>query len=106
MAIEEYRGSDGLSLDELYDGLRVGKYQLWTCQSDDIDAAVITAITGKSCRLVAAGGSYMKVWVKWLPHIEEFARSHGCNELTIYGRAGWARAAGFEVLYTKLSRAI
>ena len=106
MAIEEYTGDDPLNLDEIYDGLRCGKYQLWTCHSDDIDAAVVTAITGKACRLVTAGGSYMRVWVNWLPHIEQWAKEKGCEEMIIYGRAGWARAAGFNVLYTKMSRKI
>lgn len=106
MAIEEYTGDDPLDLDEIYDGLRVGKYQLWTCQSDAIDAVVLTAIEGKACRIVTAGGSYMSIWVDWLPCVEKFAKQHGCEELIVYGRIGWARAAGFNVLYTKMSRKI
>lgn len=106
MALEEYHGGDGLTLDQLYDGLRTANYQCWTCQSDDIDAVVVTAIEGDKCRLLSAAGSYMKVWVNWLPYIEKFAKEHGCNELIAYGRYGWSRAAGFNVLYTKMARKI
>ena len=97
------------TLQDIYERLCEGKFQLWTSQSEHCEAALITAIQEKDCKfclLLAAGGRNMRVWVQWLPHVEEWAREHGCKELRIYGRIGWARAANFEIVYTKMRKAI
>lgn len=105
-AVDWYRGDDGPSLETVYGRLLESRFQLWTCQSDGIDAAVVTAIEGESCRLVMAGGRYLEIWVQWLPYVEEWAREHGCKQLVIDGRRGWIRAAGFEEIYTRMVRKI
>jgi hypothetical protein len=97
------RGSN-VTLDEIREGLGTGKYQLWTSQNGDIEAALITSIQTDLttfCLLLAAGGSNMKVWKHWMPILEEWAKEHGCTELRIYGRSGWARAAGFDIAYMR-----
>ena len=99
----------GLDRGSIYTlpGIRVGlclsKMQLWTWQNGTIHAALVTTIQEDSgsrfCLLISAGGSRMNEWAKELHHVEKWAKENGCEELRIYGRSGWARKLGFEIVY-------
>lgn len=92
------------TIDEVYDGLKTKRMQLWTWGED---AALVTSIQTDDvtfCLLLAIGGKDMAVWLKYLPLVEEWAREQGATELRIYGRRGWTRLEGFEHMYTKLRK--
>lgn len=97
------RGSN-YTIDDIRNGLAKSEMQLWTWGND---AALITTIQNKGderwCLLLALGGCKMAVWSIYLPMLEKWAKSKGCQELRIYGRRGWKRL-GFEEVYTKLVR--
>lgn len=101
------RGSN-YSLEDIKDGLIASKMQLWCWQSDVIEAALVTSIQEKNgikfCLYLALGGSKMDEWAKFMPLVEEWARSEGCQEMRVYGRAGWAKAFNFKIEYTKMTR--
>lgn len=97
------RGSN-YTIDEILEGLVSKDMQLWTWGDE---AAMVTSIQNKDdkrwCLLLALGGTNMEVWSVYLPILEEWAKSQGCQELRIYGRPGWKKL-GFDIEYTKLVR--
>lgn len=105
-AIDHYPGDDGFDIEQIYDGLCEARFQLWTCQSDRVDAAVVTAICGPAIKIIAAGGTALDIWKNWLPEVAKFGREHGCTRLEIDGRRGWLRALGFNEVFTRMTRAI
>ena len=90
-----------LTVEDIYKGLVDGRYQLWTSQSDVIEAALVTCITEdrEACWLMSVGGSNMKIWINWFPLLIKWAKDEGCKELRVHGRPGWSRAAGFEIAH-------
>ena len=100
------RGSN-YTLQDIRLGLCTSEMQLWTWRGEKVEAALVTAIQSKDdakwCLLLALGGTNLHEWKEHLPIVEEWARSHDCDELRIYGRSGWKRL-GFEIEYTKLVR--
>lgn len=97
------RGSEYNRTDIFY-GLLDGTMQLWTHHNNGIEAVLVTKLDDDYCLLLASGGENMAEWAKYLPLVEDWARSKGCKELRIYGRIGWAKVLGFEIEYTKLSK--
>ena len=102
------RGSN-YTIHDIRVGLCTGKMQLWCSMNEgEIEAALVTTIQNKGhlrwCLLLAAGGSNVDEWVQWLPIVEDWARKNGCDEMRIYGRHGWAKKTGYDVIYTKMTR--
>lgn len=99
------RGSN-YTIDQIYRGLRSKEMQLWMWGDD---AALVTTIQNRDnkrwCLFLALGGECMNEWQEYLPIVEDWARDKGCQEMRIYGRAGWKKL-GFEIEYTKLVRAL
>lgn len=97
------RGSN-YTINDIYTGLKLKQMQLWM---HGTDAALVTTIQNRDdkrwCLLLALGGTNMEEWGEYLPLIDDWARSMGCTQLRIYGRAGWKKL-GFEIEYTKLVR--
>ena len=97
------RGSN-YTLEDIYEGLKASEMQLWMWGSE---AALVTTIQNRDglrwCLFLALGGEKLDEWAEYLPLVEEWARSNGCDEMRIYGRAGWKKL-GFDVVYTKLVR--
>lgn len=102
-ALDRYPGFD---IDQIYDGLCEARFQLWTCQSDRVDAVVVTSICGPALKLVAAGGTDVHVWKHWLSEIAKFGKDNGCTRLEIDGRRGWLRVLGFNEVFTRMTREI
>ena len=103
------RGSN-YTIDDIHTGLCSGKMQLWLWMGRDVEAAMITTIQTKNnvtyCLYLALGGSKMFEWAKHMPIVETWAKEHKCTEMRIYGRAGWAKAFGFDIDYTKMTRTL
>lgn len=109
----DYRGSF-YSLGDIYDGLCDAGMQLWTSHKDIvncpgvIEAALVTTIQIKNdikfCLFLALGGTNIDEWIKWLPHVEDWAKEKGCEEMRIYGRHGWAAKTNYEIQYTKMTK--
>jgi hypothetical protein len=102
----------GFPLQDVYEGLCNAEMQLWTAQSDGIDAAIVTTIQttkegGKGCLLLACGGKKVDDWLdQFLEVAEPWAVSQDCTEMRIYGRIGWARKTGYRINYTKMTKAL
>ena len=98
------------SIEDIYTGLCDAKMQLWTWMDNGIEAALVTTIQEKDgikyCLYLALGGENMAQWQHYMHYVEDWAKDSGCTEMRIYGRAGWARAFGFEIEYTKMSRVL
>jgi hypothetical protein len=63
---------------------------------DGVRAAVVTQLvdhpdTGRTCWVVACGGSDLNEWHHLLGRIEQFARDESCSRIRMSGRKGWAR---------------
>ena len=95
------------SSDDIYAGLISSKMQLWTWGEDAALVTTIQSDTDKTwCLLLVCGGKDMRDWLPYRPYVEAFARLNGATELRIYGRPGWARAAGFKIDYARMSRCL
>ena len=98
------RGSD-YTLDDIYAGLKSTEMQLWMW-SDEM--ALVTKLENKDerrwCLLLALGGDNMENWIYHLPLVEDWARDKGCDEMRIYGRAGWSRKIGYHIGWSMMSR--
>ncbi len=104
------RGSNH-SVAELFKNCLDGTYQLWVAeQNAAIIAALVTSIDTigdrKQCTLRVAGGAALDDWADHLPYLGEWAKQHGCEEFRIYGRIGWARKLGFDVVHTELRKSL
>lgn len=81
------------------------KMQLWAAINDgEIKAVCLTEICIfprlKVCRLVLAGGSDMRHWIKdGVATLKLWAIAQGCEEIRGGGRVGWSRALGWEHFY-------
>lgn len=83
-----------LSLDEIYEGLKDQKYQMWITWDEEIRGVCVTQTfqtdEGLICCFVVAAGDRFKS-LRFLEHIEDWARSVGCFACEIKGRRGWGR---------------
>jgi hypothetical protein len=97
-----------LILQDVYDSLLLNQYQLWTPISEEIEAAIVTTIYDvrgvKNCTFIACGGKSMDKWVSLIPQIEEWAKENGCRFLKIYGRRGWAKVFGYDIVSTEMRK--
>jgi hypothetical protein len=77
------------TIDDILEGLCSSAMQLWTWGED---AALVTTIQsdGKTrwCLLLALGGTNMATWKGYLPVVDDWAKTKGCEELRVYGRPG------------------
>ena len=101
------RGSN-YSADDILEGLCNQSMQLWTWQDPELKAVLVTTIQTRDdvqfCLFLVMGGEALEDWIGFLPNIENWARHKGCQEMRIYGRAGWAKRTGYEIKYTKMTK--
>jgi len=45
----------------------------------------------KLCIVSCAGGEHSKLWDRFMPMVESYARAEGCDLVRAMGRKGWAR---------------
>lgn len=59
----------------------------------------------KICSITAAFGVNTRLWDKFIPMVEKYAREEGCSRLRVAGREGWKRVLkGFEEPWIVLER--
>ena len=82
--------------------------QLFVWEDETPHAAMVTTINnrkaGRECTLLVVGGDKMDEWIDVLPQVEDWARELNCDEMSIYGRIGWAKALGYKIDYAKMSQ--
>lgn len=91
--------SDGtITLDGLRSMCETRDGQLWVIlgESEGCEAAAVTAIHNSDAvrylLIVALGGSGMREWISALDEtLVSFAKAHGCSQVRLIGRPGWAR---------------
>lgn len=91
-----YAETDEFCPTDMLDGLKAGKLLLWvSAPSGTILAVLVTALlpkpSGLACKLVACGGTGMKIWLNGHTQIEAYARAEGCAKLLAEARPGWIR---------------
>ncbi|HYM31802.1 MAG TPA: hypothetical protein VEU47_10905 [Candidatus Cybelea sp.] len=69
---------------------------LWVAfDGTDCVACATTAIdhtpARKLCRITSASGVNTKLWDRFMPMVEAYARNEGCASLRVEGRKGWKR---------------
>ena len=103
IAVALDRGSN-YTIEQIKAGLTKAEMQLWTCETDHIQAALVTSLQDDFCLLLALGGYNMWTWREWLPIVEAWAKSKGCKEMRIYGRRGWAKVLDYTIDHTRMSK--
>lgn len=84
------------TLEEIYDGLKDSRIQLWAWEKDSIDAVLTTSIRGEDCLLLTLSGRDVE-WLPSLTIVEQWAMEHGYTRLLIYCRTRWSRLLGFKI---------
>lgn len=82
-----------------------GRMQLWPGER----SAAVTTISQyprrKGLTVIFAGGDLEELRAVLAPQIEDWARTIGCDHITVIGRAGWVRALGTgEIVATMASK--
>ena len=98
MAIQTSKGK--YHIDDIYEDLTKGFYDLWLIIDDEGDDKVVAAITTriisypnkKAMAMDWVGGKRM---AEWLPiameRLTSFAKDCGCSHLEGYGRKAWSK---------------
>ena len=106
------RFDSGYSVEDVLHALQGSDMQLWV--AGEYEGAVVTQIIKfpqfKTCRVFAAGGGGMEVWMDEMEdRIETWARELGCKYLTGGGRRGWMRMGerrGWKTVGVEMSKEI
>ncbi len=92
------RGNAEQPIEYTYLQLKRQAALLWVVwDGKTILAAAVTEIVNpvgtdkRHCMITACGGQSLKLWLKFLDRIEQYARDENCEKLRIYGRPGWLR---------------
>ena len=94
--------SDGrYSLDNIIDGLREGKFELWGVMRlpDHLQGVAVTHVEtypsgARAYTILHLGGPTMAdaaAFFRFLPRMEAVARGARCDRLVMVGRRGWER---------------
>jgi hypothetical protein len=93
-----------ISLQSIYDNLLLNNYRLWTPVTMDVQGAVVATInydvTGAMhCVILCCGGKNLNNWkYRMFAEVEDWAKDEGCRFIKVYGRKGWAKLFGFEII--------
>lgn len=86
---------DDVTLEGIQVDLLERKKQLWTATDQKINAVALTQIYSNSkskvCLLFGCAGDDLSEWVGFMPVIEAWATSIGCDRMELRGRTGWVR---------------
>ena len=88
--------------DFVLETLKADKYQLWIVWDisqkttlDKFKGVVVTELIKKklkqSCHIFIMTGKGRQQWQHLLSVIEDFAEQHGCDQMELIARPGWAR---------------
>ncbi len=103
-----------LTKDQVKGYLKSADMQLWAVIDEEekkVLMIVITAVTDmpnfKVCRVALTSGGSVGMWRIASEHIEDWARSQGCQRLDAYTRPGVAKTmkrSGWTQLYTVIGK--
>jgi hypothetical protein len=87
---------DYYKLQDVYDALEAGNWQLWIALDRKIEGVLLTTVISypKARDLVLLGiaGNRMREWIDRVGIIEDYARAAGCEKVVVMGaRKGFAR---------------
>ena len=96
------KGSDKPA-QEIYEGLKERRYQLWIAWDEQIRACCITEIVffepkGLVCTILMCSGNNIKRWIKHIETIESWAEEKGCFAIELVGRKGWQKLLNYQVI--------
>jgi hypothetical protein len=94
----QYSNGD-FDLKDIADGINRGEYILWTCPTAALVTQFLRSNKQTTIHLFLAGGAIDGV-EQLVRECEEWAKSVGCNAMTLTGREGWKKSflkpMGFE----------
>lgn len=98
------------SLDDIIDGLAVGKYQGWNVDGLYAVTVINDYPQKRVCVIQLCGGTLTEeALAKGLFLIEGFAKENGCTDVQLQGRKGWVKVLsqyGFTEQYVVLNKPI
>ena len=82
-------------LQDVYEELQGGSWQLWLMMDDRIYGVLLTTIIdyplSRELTLKGIAGDRMSEWIKFISTIENYARINGCSKVvTAAARKGWS----------------
>lgn len=95
---------------DIENSVKGGHALLWIYgRGKEVEAAMTTelleTVIGKVCQIGCVGGENMGDWLRFLGHVEGYARDEGCVAIRAIGRKGWARVLdNYEVTNIVLER--
>ena len=88
-------GSSRVTPEDVYTGVKSGRYQLWVAWEGEVSAIAVTEIvetaTTKLASIFICVGEGMDEWLGHPDTIEDWARSEGCSLIANLARWGWQR---------------
>jgi hypothetical protein len=102
-----YSGGTHL-FEDVEKAINEGNMQLWPASNSAAVTEIIQYARKKVLNVFLAGGDLQEI-VGGLDAATEWAKSQGCDSMTLYGRKGWERVLdshGFKPVMVVLERAI
>jgi len=84
------------TLNDVLTDLRAGRAQLWLAtDNDEVEGIAVTCITEypqtTTCLIWLCAGISREKYTPLIGNIEQWAKSQGCDSISLEGRAGWER---------------
>ena len=102
-----YSGGTHL-FEDVEKAINDGIMQLWPAKNSAAVTEIVQYARKKVCNVFLAGGDLDEI-IGGMDSLTEWARSQGCESVTLYGRKGWERVLdshGFKPVMVVLERKI
>ena len=112
MVAEAVSHSSGrFDAQDIRDLAESGRFQLWVHNDGcAIDLVLVTEVVAwprrKALSVVLLTGEHREKWLSYLPELEKFAKSQGCDLIEAWARPGWERVAKWRKTHVLLERDI
>ncbi len=74
-------------LDDVYQELECGAWQLWIAGEEEIEAVMLTTVIQfpkmTELQLLGVAGQRMRDWLPFLPLMKEHAKNNNCSKITM-----------------------
>lgn len=90
------------TLQDLREATLAGRMQLWPGERSALLTEIIRYPRRTGCHVAFAGGDLEELR-KMADTVEAWAKSVGCDHITVSGRAGWVRALGRGEIYSTMA---
>lgn len=94
------------TIDDIWEGVVAGRYHFWPGEKSGIITDIEIYPQRRVMHIFLAGGDLEEL-LEMEKSIEEFAKTIGCNSLSISGRRGWLRVFktdGWEEICTTIAK--